>query len=820
MNNKLYKLMNWPEIEGVVYSECVYPKSILGGHLSKEGFLIQVYRPDAKSVTAKIDGKKTEYPLECVDEEGYFATLISSKKVVKYTLTVETKDGKTFSYVDPYALENVYTKKDFKKYLAGEDNDCKKLLGSNITTVGGVKGTLFTVWAPMATNVALVGEFNNFNNTLNPMERIEDTGVFELFMPGVGAGVEYAFDIKSRAGVVTRKLDPMTSNISKNMNSVVTAESSFAWTDAEWLKKRKAKSAKKPMSIYEVNIVGWAAKSGKKTYATIAEDLAAYVKAQGYTHVSLMPVSENCKDFMYGFSSVAYFAPDKRYGDSNGFKKMVDILHKEGISVILNWNCAYFGTEEIGLYDFDGASAYGYLRPRLEKNNSWEVVTFDYKKGAVRSFLKSNLLMWLEDYHIDGIVIDGVASMLYLDYGKNPSTWEPNIYGGNENLEAIEFLKEVNALIEKRADGVISIAEESSGWGGVTKANDGNSLGFDYKLNNGWKKDFLEFISTDPLFRKGEYDKLTYGMLYNYSENYILPLTFDNFDSDEKAFYSIVSGAWQEDRLSDVRAALGYFYTHPGSKLITMGQDIALDKGFNTTKEYWENASSENYKAMEKYIADLNKLFTSKNALYELDDETDGFEWLENSNKNETVIAYTRQNKLGDKLTVVINFTPVERENYRLPVAEPGKYKEVFNSSLKKYGGKGKVNNKFTNSDNEDMGGKDYIDITLPASSIVIYECTPYTCIELEEIAVIKKAAIAKRDAEQKALEARNLQEQAEAEAARALEAEKLAKEAAKAAVKARDEAIRRANEALELSKRIDEETKQKLEELAAMKNK
>ena len=788
MNKNLYGLMNWPEIEGIVYAECDKPKELLGAHVTSKGLLIQIMRPDAVAVKLHIEGRKTAINMEKVDEAGFFAALVSSKKKLSYTYSVEKVNGEVIEYSDPYAFENVTKADSYKAFLAGEEMNAAGIFGAHERIVNGVSGVLFTVWAPKALSVSVVGEFNKYDGRVHIMQRIDDTGVFELFIPGLEAGCEYMYEIKKQVRGTVRKLDPVsrTINTIPVTASVVSDEKalgSYVWNDSAWMLKRKREAAKKtPVTVYEVSLDNWS-KAEKKEY------IVDYVKEQGYTHVCLLPVSEYLNEDMDGYSTIGYFAPSHRAGGCDGFKKLVDNFHNAGIGVIMDWNGAYFGTESKGLYDFDGADAYGYLKPSLEKHPDWDVVTFDYKKGAVRSFLMSSVLIWLNDYHIDGIRIDGVASMLYLDYGKQPGTWTPNIYGGNENLDAIEFIKTMNKCIAKRKDGCFTIAEESSGWFGVTAADNDDPLGFSYKQNNCWTKDFLEFMGTDPLFRKGEYDKLTYGMLYNYGEDFILSLNHDDFR--EKAFVDMVSGSDEKTHLSDIKAALGFMYAHPGCKMFTAGQDAGI----------------------EKFMAELNKFYVKNAAMYELDNDPEGFMWLENSNPDETVIAMQRMDSKGNKLVVAVNFTPVKREGYRLHVDVRGKYKEVLNSEWKKFGGDEKVNGQIIRSDN-DGDDMEYIDVTLPGLSVVIYNCEPYTQLELEEIAVLKRAAVAKQEAMKKAAEAERLELAAAEEAKRAVEARQQAEKACREALEAKEEAVRKAEEAARASEEIDIETKKQLEQL------
>ena len=790
MEQKLYDIMDWAGIEELTYSESADPHRMLGPHATEEGLLIQAFIPTATAITVKLTGNGKKYPMELADEAGFYAVLIPRKTVTDYTLLVTYDNGTEEEIHDPYSFGPQFTEDELKKFGAGIYYDIYEKMGAHPMTIDGVEGVYFAVWAPCAMRVSVVGDFNLWDGRRHQMRKVGegDASVFELFIPGLAAGCGYMYEIKRQGKGTTRKLDPVSRQISSVpiTASVVSDENmpdSYAWNDGLWMIKRKKEAGKKkPVTVYEVSLTDWLKEKS-------ADELVDFVKQEGYTHVCFLPVAEYLNEEMNGYSTLGYFTVTHRIGGSDAFKKLVDDCHNAGIGVIIDWNGAYFGTEVKGLYDFDGADAYGYLKPSLEKHPEWDVVTFDYKKGAVRSFLLSSVLMWLNDYHIDGIRIDGVASMLYLDYGKQPGTWTPNMYGGNENLDAIEFLKTMNKYIAKRGDGCFTIAEESSGWFGVTAADNDDPLMFTYKQNNCWTKDFLEFMGTDPLFRKGEYDKLTYGMLYNYGEDFMLSLNHDDFR--EKAFVDMVSGSDEKAHLSDIKAALGFMYAHPGSKMFAAGQDAGL----------------------EKFMSELNKFYAKNAALYELDNDPDGFMWLENSNPEETVIAMQRADSKGNKLVIAVNFTPVRRENYRLHVDVRGKYKEVFNSEWKKFGGDEKVNGQIIKSDN-DGDDMEYIDITLPGLSFVIYNSEPHTQLELEEIAVLKRAAIAKKEAMRKAAEAEMLELAAAEEAKRAVEARKQAEKACMEALQAKEEAVRKAEEAARASEEIDIETKKKLEQL------
>lgn len=822
MNKKLYDLMNWPDIEDVVYSECDKPKKLLGGHVVNGGFLVQAYRPDAVEVFVNVDGRKT-YCMEKVDEGGFFAALIPGKKKLNYTLTVEDVKGHKETYTDPYSITDVHDERFYRNFLCGNSQEAWKILGSHVQTVAGIQGTLFSVWAPNAARVSVVGTFNNWDGRLHMMEKLADTGIFELFIPGIAAGTEYRYEVKLRSGRTLTKIDPYALETSTDFMSVVCEEAVYNWSDSSWMKNRESKHKyNAPMSVYEVSLEAWANGMNMKVtdYRKLAESICEYVKKTGYTHIELMPVAEYKKREMLGYGTVAYFAPTARFGGTEDFKAFVEVFHNAGIGVLMDWNGAFFADDAEGLFEFDGTALYGSLRPSLEKNPDWKVTTFSYEKPEVRSFLVSSVNLWLTNYHIDGIRIDGVASMLYLDYGKVQGQWIPNIYGGPENLDAEKFLKNLSKFIHTNFRGVVMIAEESSGWAGVTASNEDRdeetSLGFDYKWDYNWKNDFLSFINRDPLFRKGYYEKLTYAMLYHYSETYILELSHDEFTEDKCSFLEMVSGDELSSKLADIRAAYGLLFTHPGHKLLCMGQDIGLSGAWTVSGAVNPEEMKKNeYQQMIKYIGDLNRLYRNYPALYEQDDVSDGFEWLDTESVQETVIAYVRRDDSGNELTVVINFTPVLRCDFRLGVTKPGKYKEIFNSDNVSYGGVTEINSKVNFSDEQGRYGREHsISINLPPSAMVIYEYEPFTDVEVKEMTIKKEARIAKEKAEREAQLARQLKEEAEHEARLAMEAERRAKQAARDALAAQIAAEKQAAKAEKASQKIDAETKRKLEAL------
>lgn len=826
MDNRLYKLMDWPSIEEIVYSESSHPKRILGGHRVKEGFLIQVFRPDAVQISVSVSERKKNVQMEKVDDAGFFAALIPLKKSVKYVLNIEDKQGHTIRCTDPYSMED-YEDTDtlFNKFIEGTEDKAYRLFGGHECEKDGVSGTLFRTWAPYALRVSVVGDFNNWDGRIYQMERITENGIYELFIPGLCAGTEYMYEMKFHGRETAIKADPYAMEATRyaDAHSVVTksdvtdkSQAAKSTNTGAAKKKTFAKSVNKgAVSVLEVKLKDIADIIGTDAaYGTIADKLIEYVKAAGYTHIQIMSDDGVFSHKGYSYAAASYYVPLTKYGSAEDFKQLVNSLHKAGIGVILEWNGAYFGSDMRGIVNFDGGSCYGYLKPRLDKKPYREVTTFAYDKGEVRSFLISNLSMWLDEYDIDGIRLTDTATMLYLDYGKNPGEWTPNMYGGNENLDAIDFIKQMNEYIHLHKACAISIADETSRWPGVTDVDE-ESLGFDYKLNDGLSEEFYEFIKQDPLFRKGVYNRLTYEMFYHYKERFMSSLSYDALSGS--SMYEIASGNSRKSRLEDIRTALGYMYTYPGAKCISLGNDTgALMTGEESVKEAWERLADKDYTQMLKYVAKLNELYKSEPALYELDDKEDGFVWVDNYNAAETVLAYERVSNDESRLLIAVNFTPVLREAYVLHVPYMGRYNLVLDSNSAEYSENAEKESRdvISSSIQADDNGKYKLTISIPSSSIVVYRYEPYSDVEIKELMIKNEAKAAKAEAEKKAEMAKELAIKADEEAKKAAEAEKAAKESLKLAQRARDEAEKRAKEAVKESIRIDEEMQKKLLEL------
>ena len=735
MEKKIYNLMKWPEIEGVIYSDIAHPKSVLGSTAVKGGILVQAFYPNAvKAYVKTAGGKLTE--MELVDEDGYFAALFSCKNRFEHSFVYEFEDGNTYEMPELYDAPSMLGKREQKNFCEGCCHDAYKFLGAHPTSYKGNEGVLFSVWAPNAARVSVVGNFNNWDGRIHQMEKNDDSGIFELFVPGIKAGDIYKYEIRHRSGQIVLKADPygFASELRPHTASVVYNPDVYEWNDDKWYAEcRSDKYKTKPMAIYEMHLGSYMTpKDGRQfhNYRELAPLIIEHVKRQNYTHVEFMPLMEHPFDPSWGYQVTGYYAPTSRYGSPDDFKFLIDELHNAGIGVILDWVPGHFPKDGFGLAQFDGTCLYEHYDKRKGEHPEWGTLIYNYGRKEVSNFLTSNAVFWIKEYHADGIRMDAVASMLYLDYGKKDGEWLPNIYGGNENLEAVNFLKNLSKTFDKYCDNAILIAEESTAWPKVTgSVKDEESLGFDYKWNMGWMNDFLYFMQCDPLFRKGRYNALTFSMIYAYSEDFILSLSHDEVVHGKKSLINKMPGDSLYEKMANLRAAYAYMYAHPGKKLLFMGQDFAMENEWWEAREIdWYLLDNEDNRRFMKYVADLNAFYKSEPAMYELDFTPDGFEWINGISPDECMVSFVRKASDGEMLLVVANFTPVVREKYALGVPRAGKYKEVFNSDSAAYGGTDKVNKRIISSKKEEIDGRpDSIRITVPPMGVSIFKYTPVT---------------------------------------------------------------------------------------------
>lgn len=695
MNEKVYDYMDWPRIEGIVYGEETSPKDVMSPRLTAEGVLIQGYFPGAEKAEVAVGKKK--YDMEMEDEAGYFAALIPGRRIPSYRFRV-TRGGETEEFADPYAFAGQITEDEEKAFCAGVYYHAYEKLGAHPMTIKGTDGVSFAVWAPNAVSVSVAGDFNKWDGRGYLMHRMPMSGIFELFVPGAKVGDLYKYEIKIKGGKTKYQTDPYGASIEfpPARASIVADVSEFVWEDGSWMKDRKKYAGRKqPLSIYETSMDQW--KDGA--------ELAEYAGKMGYTHVELHPVMAYLDDAAGPYSTYGYYALDRRLGAPADFQKFVNDLHKAEVGVILDWTPAAFPREEGGLELFDGTPLYEEQDPSMAVHPMWGTLLYNYESPMVKDFLIANAFYWMEVYHVDGLRFDDVDAMLYLDYGREPGQWKPNIYGTNENLAALEFLKHLNSVVKKQIPGALLIAQEDGLWPELTDSVEEDHPGFDYKWNQGWTRDFLDYLSKDPLERKNAHDQLTLSMVYAYCEHYILTLGTRDVGSLEKFMENLPGNT--EQKFAQVRAAYSYLTLHPGCKM------TAPDK--------------EAPEELQKFMGDLNGLYRSHPALYEKDDDYDGFEWVQLMKYEENVLTFLRKtDKPEETILAVFNFAGIPYRNYQVGVPFHGKYKEIFNSDRKEYGGEGMTNPRVKTSRAEECDERENsIKITVPALGVTVFSCSP-----------------------------------------------------------------------------------------------
>ena len=697
MNDTLYAMMNWPDIEGITCFDLAHPRSILGSHKTKEGILIQTFYPEAVKISLEREDKSLT-PMEMADEAGFFAVLVPDKELFSHQYRVELADGSMLTVPELYDTELSYDRKKTAAFMEGTSSEAYELLGAHPKKVNGKDGVLFTVWAPNAWSAAVVGDFNSWDGRSHMMELDESTGIYGLFVPGVKAGELYKFKLRQKGGAVVMKSDPYARAYepAPNFAGIVCAPAKTA--------KKKAGAAaikaSEPMLILEVLLSDYAGMNYREIAPLVIERAAKY----HYTHVELSPVMEYPEDDTLGYQTLGYYAPTVRYGTPEDFKALIAECHSAGLSVILDFAPGHFPKHEHGLARFDGTCLYEHQDPRQGEHPEWNTLIYQFGRAEVASFLISAASFWVKEYQADGLKVDGLDAMLYLDYGKKPGEWLANVYGGNENLEAVSLIRSMNTALKKAAPATLLIAREPGGWPKVTDKPEDEGLGFDEKFNDSQIKDFLYFMECDPLFRKGRYQSLTYSMLYAYSEKYILNLSHEWNGPGTDGLQNRMPGETKEARLSNLRAAYAYLITSPGKKLFYPDRDI-------------EEGS---------FLTDLFALYRKEPALYEQDHTASGFEWLNNISPNECIVSFVRRAADGSELVVIANFTPVAYNKKKMGVPHSGKYKEIFNSDAEAYGGLNVINRRVIASKAEACDGRtDSIRVNVPPMGVSILRYVP-----------------------------------------------------------------------------------------------
>ncbi|MEX1010885.1 MAG: 1,4-alpha-glucan branching protein GlgB [Balneolaceae bacterium] len=675
------------------------PFSILGLHqVSSEGssaWVIRVFRPDARSVTV-LPGRGKEQEMVRLSDEGLFeAPFPRHKKRFRYRLRVEPFEGTAYEIDDAYQYGKLLTDFDLQLWGEGNHHHTWKWMGAHIREVGSVEGTHFVVVAPGATRVSVIGPFNNWDGRVHGMRRHYDLGIWEIFIPHVGKGDLYKFEVHSGLPESpVKKADPYAFQAELRPGSAsIVWKSHFEWNDRDWVENRtENQSVDKPVLVYELHPGSWRVnpdeKPGFLTWRELADQLIPYIQQTGYTHVELMAVAEHPYDPSWGYQITGYFAPTSRFGSPDDFKYFVDRCHHSEIGVLIDWVPAHFTKDEHGLRLFDGTALYEHSDPRQGEHRDWGTHIFNYGRTEVKNFLISNAVFWFDEFHVDGLRVDAVASMLYLDYSREDDDWVPNRHGGRENLEAIDLLKRFNEVVHGYFPGVLTMAEESTSWGGVTTPVYNGGLGFDYKWNMGWMNDTLEYMSKEPIHRKYHQDELTFSMIYAWSENFILPLSHDEVVHGKQSLLSKMPGDdWQ--KFSNLRLLYTYMYGHPGKKLLFMGGEFGQWHEWKEDRSIdWHLLQWDTHKGMQRLISDLNRICKSEPALYEMDHSPDGFQWIDASDADHSILSFVRRGAdPEDTLVFVLNFTPSVHQDYRIGVPLQKNYRVILNSDSDWYGG-------------------------------------------------------------------------------------------------------------------------------------
>ena len=743
------------------------PFRILGPHRMGDDLAVRAFRPDARKIEIILDGsasakatadRRPPVEAEKIHRDGFFqAKIPNATRDLDYQLRVTNWDGSEYVMRDPYQYGPIMGEIDLHLFSEGQHWQLYEKFGAHLRNLGDAAGVYFSVWAPNAQRVSVVGDFNGWDGRVNPMRKLLGSGVWELFLPGVKEGAHYKFEIRAQSGALLLKSDPFAffNQHGTSTSSLVYNLERYQWSDADWMEQRRAKEwPKSPISIYEVHIGSWQRKAeeGNRplSYLELAEVLLPYVLEMGYTHIELLPIAEHPFEGSWGYQVTNYYAPTSRHGNPDELRHFIDKCHQAGIGVIMDWVPAHFPKDAHALAEFDGTDLYEHMDPRQGEHQDWGTLIFNYGRSEVRNFLIANALFWLDKYHIDGLRVDAVASMIYLDYSRKEGQWVPNVFGGRENLDAIHFLKRCNEVCYERFPGIATIAEESTAWPGVSRPVYLGGLGFGFKWNMGWMHDFLEYMSLDPIYRRFHHGNITFSLLYAFTEHFVLVLSHDEVVHGKRSLLSKMPGdEWQ--KFANLRLFYAWMYGHPGKKLLFMGGEFGQWREWNHDASLdWNLLDLPKHDGLRRLVQHLNYIYKSEPALWQQDDSYDGFEWIDFHDADNSVVSFVRKSReatpatherppaamqqlragsdagRGEMIVFIVNATPMVRHNYRLGVPRAGFYREIINTDADTYGGSNVGNlGGIQSEDRPWMGREHSILIQLPPLATLAFKPDP-----------------------------------------------------------------------------------------------